>query len=525
MIGEQITVLAIDDDYGDAELLRRSLEQIAGLHVDFVHVADPAETAATLARVAVDVTFLDYRLGDQTGMEVLQAIRASGDLRPIICLTGQGDEYIASRLVRAGADDYLVKADATPELLRRAIENSTAQFERRKLEEHNKQLLQELKVKNEILEKNNRRLGELYETAHQFVDNVSHEFRTPLTVIKEFNSILRDGLAGEMNDQQREYLDIALNRVDDLSTMIEDMLDISKLNAGLLGVSRRTCRVPPIIEHIRPVIERKALANKVVLDISMNGDLPAVYCDPEKIGRVIINLAVNAIKFSTEQSNVRLWTQHEPHDAQVVIGVTDHGPGIDPEHVAALFERFKQGEATVRAGPKGFGLGLHIARELVYLNLGDLEVESELGQGSTFRFSIPTAEPSKLMARYLNRVEALRDGLSVVSVISARVTHDVNDALLEELEQFILHHLRRTDLAFRAEPHAWLLVIAGTQRETGGLARQLEEALSAANRNRQGEPLPPIEFESRGTWRLDKEKAELLRQMEVHFTPLELCHV
>ena len=249
MAGEQCIVVIIDDDPGDAELLRRQLDEIPTLNMDFVHYKDTSEALLELTQRDAYVIFLDYQLGKVTGSDVLGWIRGSGDLRPIIVLTGQGDESIAAELMRSGADDYLVKDDITPTGLRRAIANARAQFLRRRGEEHRRTLLDELEATKVSLEKKNRRLSELYKTAHEFVDNVSHEFRTPLTVIKEFASIVRDGLAGDVTDEQREYLDIVNNRVDDLSIMVDDMLDISKLEAGILGVCRRLCRGDEIVAH------------------------------------------------------------------------------------------------------------------------------------------------------------------------------------------------------------------------------------------------------------------------------------
>ena len=186
MNAEPLTILAVDDDHEDAELLRRNLAQIPGIDLDFVHVPTVAEAEAALSRVGVDLAFVDYRLGTGTGLDLLRSIRASGDLRPVICLTGQGDAHVATDILHAGADDYLIKSEVTPETLRRSIENTTARYHQRRLEDQNKHLLKELQAKNEMLEKNGRHLAEIYETAHEFVDNVSHEFRTPLTVIKEF---------------------------------------------------------------------------------------------------------------------------------------------------------------------------------------------------------------------------------------------------------------------------------------------------------------------------------------------------
>jgi len=521
MCAEPLTVLVVDDDHGDAEILRRDLAQIPGIDLDFVHAPTVVEAEAALSRVGVDLTFVDYRLGTGTGLELLRSIRASGDLRPVICLTGQGDEHVAADALRAGADDYLIKSDVTPETLRRSIENTTARYHQRRLEDQNKHLLKELQAKNEMLEKNGRHLAEIYETAHEFVDNVSHEFRTPLTVIKEFTSILQDGLAGDIGAEQREYLGIVLNRVDDLSALVDDMLDISKLEAGLLGVRRKVCRVADIIEHVRTTLERKAAAHKTKLDIALADDLPKVYCDPEKIGRVIINLTVNAFKFSEDGGEVRLSASRDPALGQVIFAVTDHGAGIHPDSVEALFERFTQIGTVERTAVKGFGLGLNIAKELVHLNFGDIGVRSKVGQGSTFSFTVPTAEPPRLITRYLERVGAFREDAAFASLVSARVTPPLSGEAREDIEQFIQQHIRRSDLVFPTYPNVWLLVLASNRRDVDSALRRVQDAWAEENRNRPAAPLPAVEFDTRGTWALADGTKEFIEQFEMEYGSTE----
>ncbi|MFH1107687.1 MAG: hybrid sensor histidine kinase/response regulator [Planctomycetota bacterium] len=515
MTEERLTILAVDDDHGDAELLRRNLAQIPGIDLDFVHVPTVVEAEAALSRVGVDLTFVDYRLGSGTGLDLLRSIRASGDLRPVICLTGQGDEHVATNMLQAGADDYLVKSELTPETLRHSIETSTAHYHQRRLEEQNRRLLKELQTKHEMLEKNSRHLAEMYDTAHQLIDDVSHEFRTPLTVIQEFTSILRDGLAGEISAERGEYLGIVLNRVDDLSALVDDMSDINKLEAGLLGVRRTVCRVADILEPIRTTLERKAALRKTTLDIDLARHLPAVYCDPEKIGRVIINLTVNAFKFSEDHGEVRLSASHDRAEAQVVFAVTDHGAGIHPDSVEALFERFTQ------IGTVALGLGLNVAKELVRLNLGDISVESRVGQGSTFSFTVPTAEPARLIMRCLKRVAAFREDTAFAALVSARVTATLHGEARDEVEQFIQQHVRRSDLVFHTRPNVWLLVLTSRRRDVDVALRRIHDAWAEENRNRPVALLPAIEFDTRGTWALADGTKEFIERFEMEYGPAE----
>lgn len=499
---ESMTVLAVEDDSGDAELLRRELGYLSELKVDFVHVPTVTEAKAALSRIKVDLTFIDYRLGSETGIEFVQNIRASGDLRPIICLTGQGDEHIATNALHAGADEYLAKSDLGTESLRRAIAMSAAHSQKRQLEAQNQLLLKQLQTKNAMLESNGRRLAEMYETAHQFVDDVSHEFRTPLTVIKEFSSILLDGIAGTVNAEQRQYLGIVLNRVDDLSAMVDDMLDISKLEAGLLGMRRKVCRIEEVLEHIRTTLERKAALRNLTLEIVLGDKLPPVYCDPEKVGRVMINLVGNALKFSGDQANVRLSVLHDSSTAELLVKVEDHGPGIHPDSVNALFERFSQIGTPSRSAIKGFGLGLNISKDLVHLNFGDIGVESKVGSGSTFSFTVPTADPSRLIRRYLKRVGDFRDGAEFVSLVSAHVAATIRSEVQDQIEQFLHQFLRSSDLVFRTQPNQWLMVLTTNRPDLDAYFRRMEDAWRDSNRNDPVAQLPVIDLSKEGTWEL-----------------------
>jgi len=164
---EQRTVLMVDDDAADAELLRRALAELPEYQFQFVHRASVAAAREELALSQVGVLFLDYRLGAESGLELLRSLRGSGYLGPVIVVTGQGDEYAVADLMRAGADDYIAKADLSAGMLRRAIQNAESQQCRRRAEACNRQLLAKLQSAKKSLEGQNQRLAELYKAAHR----------------------------------------------------------------------------------------------------------------------------------------------------------------------------------------------------------------------------------------------------------------------------------------------------------------------------------------------------------------------
>ena len=226
-MAETLKFLLIEDDEDDYVLARDLLNRaFAGRHtLDWIE--DWELALETIVRNEHDACLVDYRLGKKDGLELVQCAVERGCDVPIILLTGLDHRDIDIEAMKASAADYLVKGTISPDLLEKSVRYCLAR----------QQFLCAERETRTLLKQKNKKLARLYETAHQFVDNVSHEFCTPLTVIKEFASILQDGLAGEVSGEQREFLTIILNRVDDLSLMTDDMLDISKIEAGLLGVA------------------------------------------------------------------------------------------------------------------------------------------------------------------------------------------------------------------------------------------------------------------------------------------------
>lgn len=504
----RIRTLLVEDNPADKRLVQEGLRGMGPSGYD-IECADHLATAVDqLQAGGFDVVLLDLSLPDSSGIETLNRVRRQEPRVPIVVLTGLVDEEAALNSLNQGAQDYLLKGEFSGDLLDRAIRYA---IERHQVMAENLRLLEEVKASKDELERKNQRLAQLYETAHQFVDNVSHEFRTPLTVIKEFTSIVREGLSGEVNDEQRSCLSIVEDRVDDLAFMVNDMLDISRLEAGLLGVRRRTCRAEQVIERIRTTLERKAAANRIELSISIDPELPDMFGDPEKIGRVIINLTVNALKFSADGGKVDLWARLDQDPSQVTIGVTDNGPGISEEHQATIFERFKQIQGNVRASTQGFGLGLNIAMELVHLNFGSIQVQSKVGEGSTFSFTVPIAEPVLFIRRYLKQVSRIRNGSSYVTLIHASIDPSVGDVLTEEVDTLLQRHMRTGDVAFRAKAGRWVIALASHQSGAEKFIARVQDALREANRNRPQAQLPEIALGIDKTWKAEEQEALIER--------------
>ena len=512
-------VLLIEDNPGDAELMRKALTAAEPPFEVFITDSLSGGLDAVHDN-GFDVVLTDLSLPDSQGLDTVRQLRRHAQHLPMIVLTSLCSNETALQSLDAGAQDYLVKDHVTTETLQRAIRYA---IQRRKNVEM-RELIGQLQASEALLEKKNLRLETLYKTAHRFVDNVSHEFRTPLTVIKEYVSLMCEGVVGTLDDEQKQMLDVVGDRADDLNNMVDDMLDISKLEAGMLGVWRKNCRVSDIIHHVRPSLEKKSSIKDVNLVIEIPDGLPEVYCDEEKAGRTIVNLTTNALKFCGQPGSVRLWAALNDQEGEVVVGVTDNGPGISEDNLEAIFKRFKQIGDNPRGSTKGFGLGLNIAKELVDLNLGKIHVESEIGKGSTFFFTLPTAEPLLVVRRYVDRIKHLLDGIHSVSMVEASIAESSTSVGAEAVHVFLSQQLRHTDLMMRVGTKRWLIILAMREADLCKFFDRLDRTWRESNHNRFDGQIPFIHKAPFGGWRFEDDESELFRLIEEAMAEREVVY-
>lgn len=496
MSASPIQVLLVENSSDDAYLLKRALESTSSRYnVSQVKLLHEAERE--LANEKYDVILTDLALPDSELESTVFRLCKNVNGTPVIALTGMNPDKFALALLDQGAQDFLQKDEITPDTLDRSIQYA---IQRNHCRREIKSLLLEVQQSRHLLKRKNRRLAKLYKTAQRFVSNVSHEFRTPLTVIREYTDLLREGVLGPVNEEQCRYLDVVVDRADDLNCMIDDMLDVSKLEAGLLAAWRRRCHVCDIVNYHVPALTRKAELREVRLEIDVADDLPAVYCDAEKAGRVIVNLAINAIKYCGEKGVVKVWAREDDEKLGVVIGVTDNGPGIDPKCQQNIFRRYKRLATHCRRSTTGVGLGLSISQELVDLNFGEMRLESELGKGSTFSFTLPPDEPQEVIGRYLDRMRHSQHGTAYVSFVRAAIPDSCEIALSDDVDSFFNYLLRRNDLLFRRSTHEWLLIVPEPECELTLFFDRIEVQRDEANRNRPNGVLPEIGLQTLGTW-------------------------
>ena len=240
------------------------------------------------------------------------------------------------------------------------------------------------------LEQTNRDLVKRSEEIQYFYHTLSHELKTPLTAAREFVSIVIDGLAGDLNPTQLNYLGIAKKSCTELAVYINDLLDATRLDTGKLHMELKAVSLATIIHRAMVIIEPVAARKNIRLSKELDDKLMDVMADESRIMQILTNLLNNALKFTFEGGEVIVKLGEDPKNSEYVqISVTDTGCGIPKDQIDNLFHRFyqiKKGDATPE---KGVGLGLYLCREMVLMHGGSIWVESTLGRGSTFSFTIP----------------------------------------------------------------------------------------------------------------------------------------
>jgi signal transduction histidine kinase/AmiR/NasT family two-component response regulator len=226
----------------------------------------------------------------------------------------------------------------------------------------------------------------------QFLSHVSHELRTPLTAIHQFLSILLDGLAGQVAPEQREYLQIALRNVNELRGMIDSLLEATRSETARLSLDARPVRVAEVIGDVLASLDPTARQKGVTVSTDAQIGLPLVVADPARLGQIVSNLVGNAIKFTPRGGSAVVHACVAPEDGGMLrVSVADSGPGVPPEERERIFDYLYQGQITANLARKGFGIGLHLCRDLVARQGGRIWVDSQPGRGSVFSFTIPLA--------------------------------------------------------------------------------------------------------------------------------------
>lgn len=307
-----------------------------------------------------------------------------------------------------------------------------------------KERTQELSRANAQLEIERKRLEKLKD---EFISTVSHELRTPLSITKEGISLVLDRIPGEINPEQESILATSRGNIDRLARIINDLLNISTLEAGRVHLRREKLEIAELFRQVADTFRPRASAQGLSLQVQAPEEGAPVYADSDKVIEILTNLVDNAMKF-TPNGRIRLSAKSD--DKWVECAVEDTGNGIAAEDMPRVFGKFEQFGRVSGAGARGTGLGLAIVKHLVELHQGAIRVESELKKGTRFIFTLPSYSPINVLRGLVgDRVhEAAVKGVRF-SVLRAAVTlKDPSD--FDEMERLLKERAcRREDQVIR----------------------------------------------------------------------------
>jgi signal transduction histidine kinase len=417
-------VLLVEDNAGDARLLREMFSTEKPGSFELTHLLRMSEAMIHLAKGGVDVVLLDMGLPDAHGLDTVRQAHAVAPSVPLIVLTGLDDEALAATAMKEGAQDYLIKGQienrALPRALRHAIERHRMQTENDLIR------TQQLQFKDE------------------FLSHVSHELRSPLTAIYQFVTILQDRLAGELNVEQHDYLGIILRNVKQLQSMINDLVEVTRIQAGKLKIELQRTSASDAIVYAVNTLEGAATAKGITLSSEIEPRLPSVCADPTRIRQILIILLDNAIKFTPANGAVKVQGRVFGEDPNLlVLEVSDSGCGISPDMTERIFERLFQTPDPALAGRKGLGLGLFICKELATRQGGQIWVRSALGKGAIFFVTLPVFSLPNLIAPALKRERRTEGPITLVVTEIGSNTGWLSDELRAEQSQGVRDILQR----------------------------------------------------------------------------------
>ena len=365
-MSQKATILVIDDE----EAMRDSCSQVLNKDGYMTETAEDGHSGLRkIKEVKPDLVLIDLKMPGMGGMELLEKI---GQIDPDIIsvvITGYATIESAVEAMKLNAYDFLSKP-FTPDQLRIVIGRG---MERRRLAAESARLRQEKEMMRE-----------------NFITLVSHQLRSPLTSVKLYFSVIREGFAGDVTDKQKEIIRKAGDYIDSLLKLINDWLDMSRVEAGRIRDKSEPVSLAAVLTEAAEVLKPQAQAKKVALQLNLAGNLPQFIGDPNCLKEAFLNLISNAIIYNRDGGTVIVTAKEQDDD--LVVEVSDTGIGISKENLHFIFDEFFRVKNKETQHISGTGLGLPIAKKIIEAHNGCVKVDSELGVGTTFSIILPKAQ-------------------------------------------------------------------------------------------------------------------------------------
>jgi signal transduction histidine kinase len=407
-------ILVVDGDAARRKTLSASLRGI-GYRVTAATTGQGA--TALFGKKPFNIVLADIKLPDASGRQILETAKEFNPEVAVIMMTNRANLEAAMDTVSEGAYAYILKPEATDELntlINNALREQELSLRNRKLVEslqqsnklfseaneklkkeitERKRMEREIQSMNEQLEAQNKELEKASRAKSDFLARMSHELRTPLNVVMGFAELMLDGVPGKINDEQRQCLDDILTSGQHLLGLINEVLDLTKVEAGKVELRREDIALAEVVESVTSAMTAVLSQRKQSLDVSLDDGLPLVQADEARLRQVFFNLLSNASKFTPDGGRLRI--EASANDGWCQVSVSDNGIGIKEEDLRQIFEPFYQADNLETRERRGTGLGLTLVKEIVEMHGGQISVESKYGKGSSFIFTLPLVAAKK----------------------------------------------------------------------------------------------------------------------------------
>ena len=414
---ERPILLAIDDDPDNRAFLTKAVAK-QGFEVVTAPNATQARRQLDSRRPAL--IFLDVQMPEESGLALLPQMVRDYPESVVVMMTAYGSEQVAAEALRGGADDYIAKPidlQRLRALLERNLDKQRLRAERQslvaRLKDSNRYLMRQhaaLRRADEEILQINRQLEQSNRYKSEFLANMSHELRTPLNAVLGFSEILLDATMNLTSGERTEFLRNIHSSGQHLLGLINDILDLAKIEAGKMELHAEEMPVAEALQEVTSILEPMARQQGLQLIMAGLADVGVIMADRSKFKQVLYNLLSNAVKFTPPPGQITITVKDSPE--HLTVSVHDTGIGMKEEDLPKLFREFEQIDGSYTRRYQGTGLGLALCRRFVEMHGGRIWAESHFGKGSTFTFTIPrdarlgpAAEPSVEEAQTVESME------------------------------------------------------------------------------------------------------------------------
>lgn len=377
-MSKEIQVLFLDDEEivinGIRELFMKEPYEIFA-------TTKVADARAALAKYKIKVVVSDYRMPDITGIDFLREVKEQYPDMVKILFTAYTDFSVAEEAINVREVSRFISKPWNAAELIFTIRQCIELYD----------LLAAAKAHEEELEEANKKLKAMYESQKEFTSTVSHELRTPLASVKMAIDLISQETVGTINSEQKDILGRAKQETDRLKRLIDDILDLTKIEAGKLQMNFMMNDIHQVITQVADAQKNVAQNRGLYIKTIFDPNVPQVPFDRDRIVQILNNLLSNAIKF-TKKGGITVKTEDRPLEKYILVSVIDTGKGIAQDDLPKLFKKFQQIESPQDNEEGGTGLGLAICKEILARHGGKIWAESKLGEGSTFNFMLPIQE-------------------------------------------------------------------------------------------------------------------------------------